>query len=132
MLKVKPHGQLLKYDLSSNKTSTLLDGLGFANGIALSRDEDYLVVCETWKFRCLKHWFKGGSKGDKEIFIQNLPDGPDNINLAPDGSFWIAIIQFCSNGLEFMHNSKASKQTVSVKLINQKKIANVSIMNKLR
>lgn len=32
-------------------------------------------------------------KGKTEIFVDNLPGGPDNINLAPDGSFWIALIE---------------------------------------
>ena len=50
VLEAKPHGQLLKYDLSSNETSIVLDGLCFANGVALSKDQDYLVVCETWKY----------------------------------------------------------------------------------
>ncbi|KAJ4708761.1 Strictosidine synthase [Melia azedarach] len=113
LLEAKPHGQLLKYDPSLNETSILLDGLGFANGVALSRDEDYLVVCETWKFRCLKYWLKGKSKGKTEIFIENLPGGPDNIKLAPDGSFWIALIQLSSRGLEFVHTSKATKQLIA-------------------
>lgn len=49
VLEAKPHGQLLKYDPSTGETSMVLDGLCFANGVALSKDEDYLVVCETWR-----------------------------------------------------------------------------------
>ena len=49
VLEARPHGQLLKYDASLNETSVFLDNLGFANGVALSKDEDYLLVCETWK-----------------------------------------------------------------------------------
>jgi sugar lactone lactonase YvrE len=45
------------------------------------------------RFRCLKYWLKGEDKGKTEIFVENLPGGPDNINLAPDGSFWIALLQ---------------------------------------
>lgn len=46
-----------------------------------------------FRFRCIKHWLKLGDKRDREIFIENLPGGPDNINLAPDGSFWISLIK---------------------------------------
>ncbi|XVF48876.1 hypothetical protein PTKIN_Ptkin03bG0223400 [Pterospermum kingtungense] len=113
LLEAKPHGQLLKYDPSTQETSIVLDGLGLANGVALSKEEDYLVVCETWRFRCLKHWLKGESKGETEIFVDNLPGGPDNINLAPDGSFWIAILQLASEKTEFVHTSKALKQIVA-------------------
>ena len=49
LLEAKPNGQLLKYDPSSNDTSVVIDGLYFANGVALSMDQNYLVVCETWK-----------------------------------------------------------------------------------
>ncbi|KAG6771992.1 hypothetical protein POTOM_023387 [Populus tomentosa] len=120
VLEAKPHGQLLKYDPSLNETSILLDGLCFSNGVALSREEDYLVFCETWKYRCLKYWLKGTEKGKTEIFIDNLPGGPDNIYLAPDGSFWIALLQVASNGLEFVHRSKLSKHLVASfpKLVN--------------
>ena len=45
------------------------------------------------RFRCLKYWLKGEDKGKTEIFVENLPGGPDNIKLAPDGSFWIALLQ---------------------------------------
>lgn len=49
LLETEPHGRVLKYNSSSNTTSLVLDGLAFANGVALSSDQDYLVVCETWK-----------------------------------------------------------------------------------
>lgn len=49
VLEAKPHGQLLKYNPSLNKTSVILHDLAFANGVALSADQDYLIVCETWK-----------------------------------------------------------------------------------
>lgn len=45
------------------------------------------------RFRCLKYWLEGENKGKTEIFVDNLPGGPDNINLAPDGSFWIALLE---------------------------------------
>ncbi|XP_027333217.1 adipocyte plasma membrane-associated protein-like [Abrus precatorius] len=113
MLEARPHGQLLKYNPTSNETVIVLDNVTFPNGVALSKDEDYLVVCETWKYRCLRHWLKGANKGMTDILIENLPGGPDNINLAPDGSFWIALIHLTSERLEFLHYSKISKHLVA-------------------
>ncbi|PIN25465.1 putative alkaloid synthase/Surface mucin Hemomucin [Handroanthus impetiginosus] len=107
-----PHGQLLKYDPQSNVTSILLEDLAFANGVALSPSEDYLVVCESWKYRCLKYWLKGDLKGQIEIFINNLPGAPDNINLAPDGSFWIALIEIFPSKMRFLYTSKASRYLI--------------------
>lgn len=71
---------------------------------------DY-VLCI--RFRCLKYWLKGERKGRTETFIDNLPGGPDNINLAPDGSFWIALIKVTSDGFEFVHTSKALKHLLA-------------------
>lgn len=49
LLEARPNGQLLKYNPTSNEIAIVLDNLYFANGVALSKDEDYLLVCETWK-----------------------------------------------------------------------------------
>ncbi|AES65563.1 putative strictosidine synthase transcription factor WD40-like family [Medicago truncatula] len=114
VLEARSHGQLLRYNPLSNETVIVLDHLAFANGVALSKDEDYLLVCETWKFRCLKYWLKGINKGKTEIFIENLPAGPDNINLAPDGSFWIALIQITSEKTGFVHTSKVFKHLIAL------------------
>jgi hypothetical protein len=37
----------------------LLQGFYYANGVALSPDEDFLVMCETDRVRVLKYWLKG-------------------------------------------------------------------------
>ncbi|KAG5605735.1 hypothetical protein H5410_027227 [Solanum commersonii] len=108
MLEAKPHGQLLKYSPSLNQTSVILDNLAFANGVAL--------------FRCLKYWLKEEMKGQTEMFIDNLVGAPDNIKLAPDGSFWIALIQISYNPpllnittprLNFIHKSRATKHLLA-------------------
>ncbi|GER40961.1 adipocyte plasma membrane-associated protein, partial [Striga asiatica] len=112
VLEAKPHGQLLKYDPSSNATYVVLDGLGFANGVALSADQDYLVICESWKHTCLKYWLDGDKKGKTEIFIDNLPGAPDNINLAPDGSFWIALLELHSRRLEFLYKWRSLRYLI--------------------
>ncbi|KAH9769113.1 Str synth domain-containing protein [Citrus sinensis] len=80
---------LLKYDPKSNQTTVLQEGFYFANGIALSKDEDFVVVCESWKFRCRRYWLKGE---------------PDNINLVPDGSFWIALIKMNQTDVTAIQN----------------------------
>ncbi|KAK6147619.1 hypothetical protein DH2020_018531 [Rehmannia glutinosa] len=112
LLEEKPHGQLLKYDPTLNVTSIVLDHLGFANGVALSANQDYLIVCESWKYRCLKYWLEGDYKGQTEIFIDNLPGGPDNINLAPDGSFWIALLELLPSKPRYLYTSRLSKYLI--------------------
>ncbi|EMS63509.1 Adipocyte plasma membrane-associated protein [Triticum urartu] len=89
----QPTGRLLKYDPRTGKASVALDNLSFANGVALSRDEAFVIVCETGRFKCTRLWLKGDNTGQAETFVGDLPGSPDNIQLAPDGSFWIALIQ---------------------------------------
>uniref|UniRef100_A0A803M8N4 Strictosidine synthase conserved region domain-containing protein n=2 Tax=Chenopodium quinoa TaxID=63459 RepID=A0A803M8N4_CHEQI len=113
LLEARPNGQLLKFDPQTKETSLLLDNLYFANGVALSSDQRYLLVCETWKSRCLKHWLQGDLQGKTEIFIDNLPGAPDNINLAPDGSFWIALIELSNKEMKFVHTSKIVKHLLA-------------------
>ncbi|KAL5728583.1 hypothetical protein ACHQM5_001652 [Ranunculus cassubicifolius] len=109
VLEAKPHGRLLKYDPLTKKTSVLINDLCFANGVALSKDEEYLVICETSKFRCLKYHLMGENKGKLEVFVENLPGAPDNIKLAPDGTFWVALLELRLSGLPFAHNWKIVK-----------------------
>ncbi|XP_031500252.1 protein STRICTOSIDINE SYNTHASE-LIKE 4-like isoform X1 [Nymphaea colorata] len=107
LLEARPHGRLLKFDPQTGRTSVVLDNLYFANGVALSRDQDFVVVCETWKFRCLRHWLTGERK--TEVFVDNLPGAPDNINLAEDGTFWIALLEMRTGGKELIYSSKLFK-----------------------
>jgi sugar lactone lactonase YvrE len=91
MLEARPHGRLLRYDPATKKTEVLLDGLYFANGVALSQNEDFLLVNETYRFRITRYWLTGDRAGKSEPFVENLPGYPDNINRAPDGTFWLAL-----------------------------------------
>jgi sugar lactone lactonase YvrE len=86
------HGRLLVYDSSTGKTSKLLDGLDFANGIALSPDQDYVLVNETGTYRVIKYWIDGPKKGKSEILIEALPSFPDNISTGLNGRFWVAFV----------------------------------------
>ncbi|KAM0974991.1 hypothetical protein ACFX2C_018086 [Malus domestica] len=51
-----------------------------------------IILSFMLRFRCLRHRLVR-DKGKTEIFVENLAGGPDNICLAPDGSFWIALLQ---------------------------------------
>ncbi|XP_037488905.1 protein STRICTOSIDINE SYNTHASE-LIKE 4-like [Triticum dicoccoides] len=112
-LEARPTGRLLKYDPGTGKASVALDNLAFANGVALSRDEAFLVVCESWGFRCSKLWLKGDKAGQKETFVDNLPGSPDNIHLAPDGSFWIALLQLRSPWMDLITRWTLTKRVVA-------------------
>ena len=68
----------------------IVDGLVYANGLALSRDEDFLLIAETGRATIHRLWLRGDNKGQIGPFLENLPAYPDNIEAAEDGSFWVA------------------------------------------
>ena len=91
MLEGRPHGRLLRYDPATEKTEVLLDGLYFANGIALSQNEDFVLVNETYRFRITRYWLKGEKAGSSDVFIENLPGFPDGVSSNRRGTFWVAL-----------------------------------------
>jgi sugar lactone lactonase YvrE len=91
MLEGRPHGRLLRYDPQSKKTTVLMDNLCFANGVALSKDEDFLLLNETYRFCIHRYWLKGDKAGTHELCIENLPGYPDNITANGHGGFWLAL-----------------------------------------
>ncbi|KAJ4963520.1 hypothetical protein NE237_023459 [Protea cynaroides] len=91
VLEGRPHGRLMSFDPSTNKTQVLARNLYFANGVALSPDQDYLIFSETVSRRCSKYHIQGEKRGSIETFIDNLPGYPDNIRYDGEGRFWIAL-----------------------------------------
>jgi len=90
-LEGRPHGRLLSYDPTTKETKVLSRDLYFANGVALSPDQNYLIFCETFMRRCRKYYLQGEEKGSIENFIDNLPGSPDNIRYDGEGHYWIAL-----------------------------------------
>jgi sugar lactone lactonase YvrE len=64
----------------------LLDGLQFANGVALAPDESFVAVAETGEFSVSRVRL---SDGHREVLIDDLQGFPDNISTGSDGLIWI-------------------------------------------
>lgn len=86
-----PSGRLLHYERKTGKVTVVLDNLWFANGVAISPDEEFVVVVETHASRIQKYFLKGAKKGQSEIFVEGLPGVPDNVTPDEDG-LWIALV----------------------------------------
>jgi sugar lactone lactonase YvrE len=91
LLEARPHGRLLAYDPASKTTRVLLRGLYFANGVALSRDEGFILVAETYRCRIRRLWLRGPRKGTTDVFADNLPGYPDGVASDGRGTFWVAM-----------------------------------------
>jgi len=103
LLEARPHGRLLRYDPASGKTETLLSDLYFANGVALSQNEDFVLVNETYRYRIQRYWLKGAKAGSHEVFIDNLPGLPDNLQGDRAGTFWVALPSPRKADADFLH-----------------------------
>jgi sugar lactone lactonase YvrE len=86
------HGRLLVYDPATRQAKTLLSGLSFANGVAVSPDQTYVLINETGSYRVIRYWIAGPKKGKSEPMIENLPGFPDNISTGLEGRFWVAFV----------------------------------------
>ncbi|XP_015072331.1 protein STRICTOSIDINE SYNTHASE-LIKE 10-like [Solanum pennellii] len=83
-------GRLMKYDKSTKQVTILLQGLSFANGVALSKDRTFVLVSETSACRITRYWLKGPNVGTHDTFAQ-LPGFPDNARMNSRGEFWVAL-----------------------------------------
>lgn len=81
-------GRLMRRTIEGNY-EVLVDGLKFANGVALSADESFVTVAETAGYRLTRYWLKGPKAGSKDFLIENLHGFPDNIARGSDGLIWI-------------------------------------------
>ncbi|KAM6986857.1 adipocyte plasma membrane-associated protein [Aplochiton taeniatus] len=84
-------GRLLAYDPESGRVRVLLDSLYMPNGIALSPDEDFLMMAETSIGRIWRYWLKGPKAGTKEVVLSNMIGYPDNIRLSDHRTFLVGI-----------------------------------------
>lgn len=86
-----PSGRLIHFSRATGKITVLLDKLWFANGVALSPEEDFIVVSDLGRSKLVKFWLKSGKT---ETFAEGLPGVPDN--LTPDAQgLWVALPLTC-------------------------------------
>jgi len=86
------HGRLLVYDPATGSTTVALKGLNFANGVAVSPKQDFVLVNETGSYRVIRYWIAGERKGQSEPLIEALPAFPDNISAGEGDRFWVALV----------------------------------------
>jgi sugar lactone lactonase YvrE len=83
-------GRLLRLG-ASGEVEVVLEGLAFANGVALAADESYVAVAETAARNVVRHWLTGPRAGERDLLASDLPGYPDNIARGSDGLVWVSI-----------------------------------------
>ena len=92
ILEHQPNGRLMALDPQAQKPRTLLRGIYFANGVAVSPDQSFVLVAETGKYRIRRFWLKDPKQGMDDTFIDNLPGFPDGISSNGADKFWLALV----------------------------------------
>jgi ribose transport system permease protein len=99
-IEARGNGRIICYDTRTGKTHTALRGLKFPNGICVASDGQSILFAETFGCTVKRYWFDGPNKGKVETVMNNLPGYPDNINLASDGNYWLALVGMRSPALD--------------------------------
>lgn len=97
-------GRLLRLD-ASGEASVVLDGLAFANGVALAPDESFVAVAETGACTVVRRWLSGERAGTSDLLVADLPGHPDNIATGSDGLIWVTIASPVNTMLERLHRA---------------------------
>ncbi|APW44680.1 strictosidine synthase [Rhodoferax saidenbachensis] len=90
-------GRILEYDPATQATRIVAKGLAFANGVALSQDEQTLFVNETGKYRVWKIAVAANNldvtqpNPQASVLLDNLPGYPDNLMRGLDGKIWVGL-----------------------------------------
>ena len=84
-------GRLLKYNIYTKETTVILKNLYFPNGVALSKNKDFLIFAETSTCRVHRFWLQPSEKAGKLEVFTELPGYPDNIKMNANGEFWVAL-----------------------------------------
>ena len=83
-------GRLVRRD-PDGAVHVVLDGLQFANGVAIAPDASWIVVAQTGAYRLDRVWLTGDRAGQREDFVIDLPAFPDNVATGSDGLVWVAM-----------------------------------------
>jgi len=113
LLEARPYGRLLRYDPKTKQTEVLLRDLYFANGIAMSENEDFVLVTETYRYRITRYWITGPKSGTSDVFIDNLPGFPDGVSSNGQGTFWLALFTVRNPMVDWLHPKPWLKSTLS-------------------
>jgi sugar lactone lactonase YvrE len=92
LLEHQPNGRFMAYDPKTKQARVLLSDLYFANGVAVSPDQSFVLVDETGAYRVRRYWLIGPKQGQSDIFIDNLPGFPDGISSNGRDTFWLALV----------------------------------------
>ncbi|XP_062540218.1 adipocyte plasma membrane-associated protein Hemomucin-like [Armigeres subalbatus] len=88
---LNPSGRLVHYSRASGVNTVLIDEVFGASGVALSKDESFVLVAELGGQLIRRYYLKGPKAGTHDIFIDGLPGQIDNL-VEDDTGIWAAVL----------------------------------------
>jgi sugar lactone lactonase YvrE len=105
-------GRVLMYEPGTARTSVMISGLCFPNGVALSGDERHLFIAETGEYRIWKvdssargleaQGLAAAADPRARVIAANLPGFPDNLTRSTDGRLWTGLTKPRSSTVDGM------------------------------
>lgn len=95
----QPDGMILTADKNPGSLEILNEGLFYPAGIALSFNEQFLLVSEPFRHRVSSVPLFGLKKGVEKFFLTNIPGLPALIT-GNSGSFWVGVPYFRNEVLD--------------------------------
>jgi Strictosidine synthase len=85
LLRGKRTGRLLEYNPKTNQVSVLARGLWFPKGVAVDKDESFVLLSEKFALRMVKYHLNGPQKGTIDTLVEshNMTGYPDGADCAP-------------------------------------------------
>lgn len=117
LLEHQPNGRLLAWDPKTQKARTLVPGMYFANGVAVSPDQSFVLVAETGMYRVQRYWLTGPKQGQADIFIDNLPGFPDGISTAREYKSSVGSDNSSASGAKFWLSLVTPRQSLFDRLL---------------
>lgn len=112
LLEHQTNGRFMAYDPRTKQTRVILRDFYFANGVAVSPDQSFVLVNDTGSYSVRRFWLTGPKQGQSEVFIDNLPGFPDGISSNGKDTFWLALVNRRDAGLDGIHPHPFLKKVV--------------------
>ncbi len=111
-------GRVIAYHPLRGTVRIVAQGLSFANGIALSNDEQTLFVVETGRYRVWKIAAQVENLNvqmasfQATILLDNLPGYPDNLMRGFDGKIWLGLAKPRNAAIDFMSDKPLLRKII--------------------
>lgn len=85
-------GRMIRWDPVTGEADVKLEGISFANGVAMGPNGMWLFFIETGEYALRRLWIAGPRAGQVETVLENLPGFPDNINRDAAGGYLMGLV----------------------------------------